>query len=70
MKLLTVGDLQEAGILPPSWSKARIYDAARQGLVPCVRAGRQVLFDLDALERWAAEGGTTLAGGWRRRPAR
>ena len=39
---------------------ARIYEAARLGLIPCVRIGRQVRFDEDALNEWIARGGSTL----------
>jgi excisionase family DNA binding protein len=39
-------------------SKQRIYECARLGLIPCVRIGRQVKFDEDALKEWARHGGT------------
>lgn len=62
MRLVTAKELRRAGIVPRSWPLARVYDSARQGLLPAVRVGRQVLFDLDALERWAAAGGSGGAG--------
>jgi excisionase family DNA binding protein len=36
----------------------RVYEAARLGLIPCVRIGRQVRFDEAALREWIAKGGT------------
>lgn len=66
MRLVTAEELKAARIVPESWTRARIYEAARTGLLPCVRVGRQVLFDLDALAAWAAAGGTPLPGGWKR----
>ena len=38
---------------------ARVYEAARLGLIPCVRIGRQVRFDEETLRRWIEEGGST-----------
>lgn len=45
----------------------RIYQLARDGLIPSVRIGRQLRFDEDALRQWIAAGGQALPGGWRRR---
>lgn len=67
MRLVTAKELRESGVVPRTWTRMRIYEAARTGLLPCVRVGRQVLFDLDALEAWAAAGGTPLPGGWKRK---
>lgn len=39
-------------------SRQRVYEAARLGLIPCVRIGRQVKFDEDSLKEWARSGGT------------
>lgn len=39
-------------------SEARVYEAARLGLIPCVRIGRQVRFDEDTLREWVRQGGT------------
>jgi excisionase family DNA binding protein len=36
---------------------ARVYELARQNLIPCVRMGRQIRFDESALREWAARGG-------------
>ena len=49
-------------------SEARVYELARLKLIPCVRLGRQLRFDLEVLEAWVAEGGQALPGGWRREP--
>ena len=40
--------------------RARAYELARQGLLPCVRLGRQVRFDADVVRKWAAQGGRQL----------
>jgi excisionase family DNA binding protein len=47
-------------------SEARLYDLARQGIVPCVRLGRTVRFDEGTLKEFVAAGGKALPGGWRR----
>lgn len=36
----------------------RVYILAREGILPCVRVGRQVRFNRADLEAWAARGGT------------
>ena len=36
----------------------RVYELVRQGRIPVVRLGRQVRFSRNALEAWAAAGGT------------
>jgi excisionase family DNA binding protein len=36
----------------------RVYELARAGLIPCVRMGRQIRFNEDALREWAARSGT------------
>lgn len=35
----------------------RVYLLAREGILPCVRVGRQVRFNQAELEAWAARGG-------------
>jgi len=40
-------------------SKTSVYEAARRGLVPCIRVGRRMRFDPDVLRQWAASGGTS-----------
>jgi excisionase family DNA binding protein len=47
------------------WS---VYEAARDGVIPCIRVGRRVRFDPEQLEVWKTAGGTTFDGGWRREP--
>lgn len=46
----------------------RVYDLVRQDLIPHVKLGRQIRFDLAAVERWIAAGGESLPGGWRQVP--
>jgi excisionase family DNA binding protein len=41
---------------------ARVYELARQNLIPCVRMGRQIRFNEEALREWAARGGTVITG--------
>ena len=51
---------------------ARVYELARLKIVVLlgvvVRFGRQLRFNLDALEQHIARGGTALPGGWRAEP--
>ena len=42
-------------------SKARVYEAARLGLIPCVRIGRQVRFDEETIREWVKAGGNDKA---------
>lgn len=44
----------------------RLLDLARQGLIPHVRAGRQVYYSPEAIERWIEGGGQAHQGGWRK----
>ena len=62
MKLLTAAEVAKATGVP----RTRLYDLARQGIVPCVRLGRQLRFSELALQRWIEAGGRSLPGGWRR----
>jgi putative molybdopterin biosynthesis protein len=39
---------------------ARVYELAREGLIPTVRLGRQVRVSSSALENWIADGGQSL----------
>jgi excisionase family DNA binding protein len=47
-------------------SKRALLEAAAEGIVPCVRIGRRVLFDRETLTAWIKSGGK---GGWRRERA-
>ena len=38
-----------------------LYGYVRRGLLPHVRVGARILFDLEAVAAWAAAGGTALA---------
>ncbi len=59
-KLLTVKEV--APML--KMSIQALYEAVRRGLVPAVRIGRRIRFDLDALETWLESGGSP----WSDRP--
>ena len=48
---------------------ARVYELAQQNLIPHIRMGRQVRFDLDKVEAWLESGGQALPGGWRQEAA-
>ncbi len=48
-----------------SITKARAYELARLGIVPCVRLGRQVRFDPLKIQALIESGGQALPGGWR-----
>lgn len=64
-KLLTPSELaQETGL-----DRRLIVVAARDGLLPCVRLGRRLLFDRAAVQEWIRAGGKTYPGGWRRERA-
>jgi len=43
-------------------SKQGLYEAVRKGLVPAVRIGRRIRFNLDLLASWAASGGRSVEG--------
>lgn len=47
-------------------SEDRVYELAREGVLPAVRLGRQIRFDEDKLRAWIDQGGCALPGGWRR----
>lgn len=57
MRLLTAKEVSVALQIP----LARVYELARQNLIPSVRLGRQIRFDENALREWAARGGTVGA---------
>ena len=48
---------------------SRLYELARQDLIPHVHLGRQIRFSEQAIRAWVADGGAALPGGWRREPA-
>ena len=41
--------------------KARVYEFARRGLIPHVRVGASVRFDVEQVESWIRAGGTAYA---------
>ena len=49
-------------------SKARLYQLARDQIVPAVRVSRSVKFDLEQIRKWIEGGGRALPGGWRKDP--
>ena len=63
MQLLTIPEVARVLRVRP----ARVYELARQGLIPTVRLGRQVRVQEEALHQWIADGGQALSGGWRGR---
>lgn len=57
--------LEEAArILRITYSRAA--ELARQSILPHVRLGRQIRVSRSALDRFIADGGKSLPGGWRR----
>ncbi len=61
MRLLTIPEAAEVLRVP----RARIYQLAREGLLPVVHLGRQLRVDESQLHDWIASGGQALPGGWR-----
>lgn len=61
-KLLRVDEVAEMLVL----SQGRVYSLTREGILPSVRLGRQLRWDLRALERFIASGGKGFEGGWKR----
>lgn len=61
MPLVTAEEIStELSITP-----ARVYDLARQGVLPSVRLGRQIRFDPERIKAWIDSGGQALSDGWR-----
>lgn len=52
-KLSRVAPVAERLDLP----ERRVYELVRAGVLPHVRVGRSIRFDLDAIEKWIGEGG-------------
>jgi hypothetical protein len=61
-KLLTLK--QVTAVFPVSY--ARVSAAAREGILPVVRLGRQVFVDPERLKEFIDGGGRAYPGGWRR----
>ena len=53
MELMTMPEVAQVLRVPVS----RAYELARNNIIPCVRLGRQVRVDRDALREWARGGG-------------
>jgi excisionase family DNA binding protein len=61
-RLLTLEQLAEVfGV-----TYARAAELARENVIPVVRLGPQIRVDPNALERFIADGGKALPGGWKR----
>jgi excisionase family DNA binding protein len=41
-------------------TKARVYDLARQGIIPSIDMGRNIRFDTEQIESWIRNGGKSL----------
>ena len=58
---------ETAGILYGDEKKTdRVYRLAREGIIPCVRLGRQLRFSPKKVEEFIENGGQALPGGWRK----
>lgn len=44
----------------------RVYDLAREGILPAVRLGRQLRFSPGKIQEFIENGGRSLPGGWRK----
>lgn len=44
----------------------RVYQLAREGILPVVRLGRTIRVDREVFEEWTRRGGQAWPGGWRR----
>lgn len=53
-RLLTATELSGATGIP----KSRVFQLAREGKLPCIRLGRAMRFDPEAVHHWLAAGGT------------
>ena len=62
LKLMAVGEV--ADIL--GVRVHRVYELARQGIIPAVKIGRQVRFSPKRIREFIENGGQGLPGGWRR----
>ena len=50
-------------------SEDRVYQLAREGILPACRLGRQLRFSAEMLNDFIASGGKTWPGGWRKKEA-
>ncbi len=42
-----------------------VYELCRQKLIPHVRLGRKIRFDMDKVNEWIDNGGQGFPGGWK-----
>ncbi len=47
-------------------TKQRVYDLAREGIIPHVRLGRSIRFARDDIENFVKSGGKSWVGRWRK----
>lgn len=47
-------------------SKQRVYDLAREGIIPHVRLGRSIRFAQEDIENFVKNGGKSWVGRWRK----
>ncbi len=62
LKLMAVGEV--ADIL--GVRVHRVYELARQGIIPVVKIGRQLRFSPERIQEFIESGGKALPGGWKR----
>lgn len=60
-QLLKVKDVAEMFVV----SKDCVYTLACEQIIPSVRLGRSLRFSRESMERFIAEGGRALPGGWK-----
>ncbi len=60
-RLLKVSELSEIFKV----SEDRIYSLAREQIIPSVRVGRSLRFSYNAIDKFIANGGKGLPGGWK-----
>ena len=51
-------------------TERRVRDLVREELLPAVRLGRQLRFDLGVINAWVARGGQDFSAGWRKQAPR
>ena len=61
-KLLCVSEVAEL----LGTSEHRVYTLSREKIIPCVRLGRQIRWNQEALNEFIAGGGKSYDGGWRK----
>ena len=57
-RLITAAELAASTGIP----KSRVFELAREGELPCIRLGRAMRFDPEAVRAWLDAGGTSGSG--------